>query len=364
MTSIAGIQQLEYKPDWPQAARRIEAWWEREIVDRVPIQVSAPRDRQMGTPPTAPEGIAERWTNVEYVLDAADYRMRSTYYAGDSYPQYYANLGPDIFAGYLGCPIEFGENTSWSFPIVGDWNEAPPLRLDPANRWWQLTLELTRASVERFAGKCILGLTDLHGGLDAVAALRDPQTLALDLIDHPTEVMRAVDDLIPVWFEVYEGTHRIIREASPGTTSWLTTWSPGRSYPVSCDFICMISRSMFESFVRKDIEAEIGWLDRAIFHLDGPQALRHVDALLAMPRINAIQWVPGANSGPAMQWVPVLRRMQAAGKAIHMSVEPDEVLPLLAALDPRGVMLQTRVESAGEADSLVSQVARIRIPSV
>ena len=120
---------------------------------------------------------------------------------------------------------------------------------------------------------------------------------------------------------------------------------------------------MFDRFVRKDIEAEINWLDRSVFHLDGPQALRHLDTLLAMPRVHAIQWVPGANSGPAMQWVPILRRIQAAGRAIHMTVEPDEVLPLLGALDPRGILLQTRVDSEDEADALVAQVARLEVPA-
>jgi hypothetical protein len=358
----ANPRPLEYKPDWPASARRLEAWWDRQIVDRAPVQVTAPRNRKLDQAPIAPDDLATRWTDIDYVLRAAEYRMRSTYYAGDSYPHYFANLGPDVFAGYLGCPLEFGENTSWSFPIVQDWDDPPEIRLDPTNRWWRLTLEMTRAAAERFAGKCVLGLTDLHGGIDAVAALRDPQSLALDLIDHPTEVLRVVDALIPVWFEVYRGMHEIIKQSSPGTTSWLTTWSCGRSYPVSCDFICMISRGMFDTFVRKDLEAEIGWLDRAVFHLDGPQALRHLDTLLAMPRIHAIQWVPGANSGPALQWVPVLKRIQAKEKAIHMTVEPKEVLPLLEALDPRGVLLQTRVDSEAEADTLVAEVARIRIP--
>ena len=106
--------ELEFKPDWPASARRLDAWWNREVIDRAVIQVTAPRDgvtpREIPAPPT----LAERWTNVEYALDVAQERMRTTYYGGDAFPAYFPNLGPDVFAAYLGCPIEFGETTSWS----------------------------------------------------------------------------------------------------------------------------------------------------------------------------------------------------------------------------------------------------------
>ena len=255
-----------------------------QVLDRAVIQVTAPRDgvtrREIPAPPT----LEERWTNVEYAVESANERLRTTYFGGDAFPMYFPNLGPDVFAGYLGCDIVFGEDTSWSVPLIEDWDRAPRLWLDPENKWWKLTLEMTRAAVEVGAGRFIVGLTDLHGGLDAVAALRDPQNLALDLIEHPEAVKRAVDDLIPVWFEVYEGLRREINPRIPGTTTWLTAWSAVRYYPVSCDFICMISREMFDEFVLKDLRAETDWLDRSIFHLDGPAAVRHLDSLLEMPK--------------------------------------------------------------------------------
>lgn len=355
------LGELEYKSDWPESARRLEAWWDREVLDRAVIQVSAPKDgvtrRQIPAPPT----IEERWTNVEYAVEVANERLRTTYFGGDAFPMYFANLGPDVFAGYLGCDIIFGESTSWSVPLIEDWEKAPPLRLDPENRWWKLTLEMTRAAVEIGAGRFIVGLTDLHGGLDAVAALRDPQNLALDLIEHPAEVKRAIDDLIPVWFDLYEGMRKLINPRIPGTTSWLSTWTAGRCYPVSCDFICMISKEMFGEFELKDLLAETDWLDRSIFHLDGPAAIRHLDTLLEIPRIHAIQWVPGDKvpREPMTKWLPLLKRIQAAGRGLHLSVTPDEVEPLLAELQPEGLILQTSTSTEEEARRLVRRVEEL-----
>lgn len=34
--------ELIYKDDWDEARRRMEAWWEGEIIDRVPIKITVP----------------------------------------------------------------------------------------------------------------------------------------------------------------------------------------------------------------------------------------------------------------------------------------------------------------------------------
>ena len=353
--------KLELKPDWPATARRLEAWWERQIVDRAVIQVTAPRTDVRPRPLPEPATVEERWTNVDYVVAAVQERMRTTYYGGDAFPLYYPNLGPDVLGAYLGCPLELAETTSWSRPIIGDWKQKPSLRIDPDNRWWKLTMELIEAAMQVAPGRFIVGLTDLHGGVDALSALRGPERLCMDMIEHPQEVKRAVAELIPIWFEVYEGMRCLINPIILGTTSWLPTWTAGKSYPVSCDFMCMISPAMFEEFVLPDLLAETEWLDHSIFHLDGPGALKHLDALLEMPKLHAIQWVPGANSGAMLQWVPMLRRIQAAGRALHLSVEPEEVEPLMRQLRPEGLCLQTSCQTEEEAHDLVRLVERLTV---
>jgi hypothetical protein len=39
---------------------------------------------------------------------------------------------------------------------------------------------------------------------------------------------------------------------------------------------------MFERFFLPEIEEEIAWLDRSIYHLDGTQAPHHLDAILSL----------------------------------------------------------------------------------
>lgn len=348
---------LAFKPDWEQSQKRIMAWWEREVVDRAVIQVRAPRDGESRVLP--PDDLEQRWTDIDYVLDAAEERMRRTWYGGDAFPCFYPNLGPDIFAGFLGCEIQFGEHTSWSVPILETWDGLESLRLHKEAKWWRLIQEMLERGGQRFQGKAILGYTDLHGGGDLVAALRDPQNLAFDLLDHPDQVERAMEIVEPMWVEALEAEMDVIRRYSHGASTWMNLWHPGTWFPVSCDFICMVSGPMFERFFLPELVAEIEYLDRSIFHLDGPDALKHLGRLLEIEKLDAIQWVPGANSGPIAQWFPMLKRIQGAGKGLQLHIEPNEVEGVMTTLSSRGLCITTHAGSVEEADALVAQVAAL-----
>lgn len=348
---------MRFKPDWEAARARIEAWWAGEVIDRALIQVTAPRPGERRLPP--PASLHQQWLDPEYVVAAAEEAMRLTYYGGEALPIFWPNLGPDVFAAYLGCELELGETTTWSVPALGDWRDLANLRFDPATRWWQATLRLIEAAGERLAGDCLFGLTDLHGGGDALAALRGPQALALDLVDHPAEVKAAMAIVERAWLQVYEGQLAAIRRYSPGTTTWLGMWSPGRWYPVSCDFICMVSTAMLREFFLPELLAEIDYLDHSLFHLDGPGAIHHLDTLLAIDRLGGIQWVPGPMPRSMLPWLPMLKRIQAAGKRLHITVVPEEVEPLLRELAPEGLCLETRVGSPEEAEELLRLALRL-----
>ena len=72
-----------------------------------------------------------------------------------------------------------------------------------------------------------------------------------------------------------------------------------------------------------------------IFHLDGKGMLRHLDRILEVPEIAAIQWVQGVGDDlPILQWLPVIKKIQAAGKGVIVDLQLDELEPFIAAMDP------------------------------
>lgn len=350
--------EMEFKPDWPQAAERFKAWWAGEVIDRVALQVTAPKDGYAPKPAPVPQTLEERWTDVAHAIDTAEARMRATFYGGEALPLFFPNLGPDVFSAYLGCDLIFDPRTSWAKPNIVDWDAPPPLTFDTKNCWWTLTLQMIDRALDRAPGRYFVGLTDLHGGMDALSAMRGRELLCVDLIERPDTVRAAMEDLItPLWFDIYDEMQRPIQEKLSGSSTWLSAWSPGRWYPTSCDFAALISPEMFDRFILPDIVAQVEWLDHSLYHLDGPDAIRHLDSLLDISELGGIQWVPGAGAPAMAHWIPLLKRIQQAGKLLHLSVGSDEVEPLLRELSPHGLMLSTHCATEAEARHLLSNAA-------
>jgi hypothetical protein len=57
-------------------------------------------------------------------------------------------------------------------------------------------------------------------------------------------------------------------------------------------------------------------------------------------------------------WVPLLKRIQQAGKLIHITVPANEVEPLLQELSPKGLMLDTYCSTEDEAEDLLRKACR------
>jgi hypothetical protein len=332
---------LSYHDDWESARRHLEAWWANDALDRAAISITAPREHPLGPdtpPPKAPSNLLDRWLDAEYRVAAADHAMRRTFYGGESLPFFWPNLGPGIAAAYLGVEPSFAEDTVWFNQHPSDWADIAP-RFDPDNKWWQATLNLVRAAVEASDGNFFVGLTDIGGATDIEASLRGTDALLMDLVDSPREVKRVRDRLVPLWRRWYEDQERIIHRRLAGASCWLGVWAPGRTYNIQCDFSCMISPAHFNEFVAPELEALCSWLDYVTYHLDGPGALQHLDRLLAMPDLDGIQWTPGAGAPSAVGWLPMLKKIQQAGKILHLHDDISNAETILRELSPRGLML-------------------------
>jgi hypothetical protein len=102
------------------------------------------------------------------------------------------------------------------------------------------------------------------------------------------------------------------------------------------------------------IVRECQFLDRSIYHLDGPAALRHLDSILSIPELDALQFVPGAGHKGFHKWVEVYQKAQAADKGIQVFCTIDELHQVLEALDPHGLFLSVSgVVSRDAAEALL-----------
>lgn len=75
-----------YKEDWEQAKERFLAWWNGEIIDRVSLQVRAPRKNYRPRPLTPPSSLEARWTDIDWNLERAEESFKATFFGGEAFP--------------------------------------------------------------------------------------------------------------------------------------------------------------------------------------------------------------------------------------------------------------------------------------
>lgn len=340
-----------------RALERNEAFWTGTLVRGPLLWITVPA--------AVPGAQTERaWTDVEYATAVAGETLCRSHYAGDALPVRHPWLGPDQFAAWLGAELTIRpeENTSWVKPFISDWTQREPLVIDPRNRWWQLYLELVRASVEAGRGKWVTAYPDIHSGIDGLSAIRGPDQLAADLLDAPAEIHRAMTEMTAAYRMVVDTVSDIIVPAGQGTSNWTMGWSAGRFGCIGQnDFSCMIGPDMFREFCLDDTTACVNHLDRSLYHLDGPGAVKHLSELLAIKRLDCIQWIQGAGNPPPSRWLPMLQQIQAGGKSVQLFYGPDhgddvvleqEIDTLCRELDPSRLFFWIIASSAAEADFL------------
>jgi len=326
------------KPDYESVKARYDAFWHREIIDRPPVSITLPLPGASHFPKGGHKTDADYWLDVEYRSAELDHNVRGRKYLYDALPIVYPNLGPEIFSAWCGCGYEFGPDTTWSVPCIHDWErDAPGARFDIGHPLFAKLIEFTRRLLDYGVGNYIVGLSDFHPGGDHLAALRDPQNLALDMIENVDWVKHLLESSAPEYFAAYGVFYHMLREAGMPITSWTPLIHDGVYYIPSNDFSCMVSKAMFDDVFLPGIRQECMFYERCIYHLDGPDALRHLDSLLDIPELDAVQWVCGSGNEGYARWIKVYQRIQAGGKALQLGCDIKELDMVFETLRPEGV---------------------------
>lgn len=351
-----------YKPDYESSRKRYQAFWEREIIDRPPVSIAF---RKEGANEPLPEkhydSLEEKWLDIDRRIEEMAEDIARTDYLYDALPVAWPNLGPEVFSAWCGCGYRYGETTTWSEPAIEDWErDFEKTRLDMNHPLFRKMIEFTEKLLAAGRGKFIVGLTDFHPGGDHVAALRDPQNLAIDMIEEPEYVKKALTRANPEFFAAYGVFYNMIHAAGMPTTSWTPLIADNTYYIPSNDFSCMVSNKMFEEFFLPGISQECSFFEKSIYHLDGPGALRHLDSLLSISELDAIQFVPGAGNEGYSRWVNVYRRIQKAKKGIQMMCHVRELPLIFETLRPEGIWFSSigGIDSRETADMVVQRIAQ------
>ncbi len=207
--------------------------------------------------------------DVESVRNQDSKICRIKFFYSDAMPILWPNMGPEIFSAWCGCGYEFGATTAWSSPCIHDWEtDNEKTVFDPDHPLFKLTVEYTKILLQYGRNNFIVGLTDFHPGGDHIAALRDPQDLAIDMIENLDHVKNKLAQSYKDYYKVYDIFYEMLYSAGMPITSWCPLLYEGRFYIPSNDFSCMISSKMFNEVFLPGIIEECKFYDRSIYHLD------------------------------------------------------------------------------------------------
>jgi len=343
---------LEFKPDLEDAARRWEAFYAGEIIDRPVVCVTAPPENHDQVGPISYR--QKVFGDIGAIIDRTLVAAEATFFAGEAVPVFHPSFGPDEVAAFTGAELTWSDdspNTNWSKPCVDNWHRALPVRLQHDNPLWQRMLELCRRAAERMAGKMLIASLDLHTNMDLLAAIRGPERLCTDLIDQPETIDRAMADARAVFRELWHGVGSAARMDEHGYAAGM--YSMEGAAVLQCDFSCMISPQMFRRWVLPALEEEAEIVRHARYHWDGPGALVHINDLLASKGLHTLSYVPGAGHGSHFDHLELLKRIQAGGKAVEVHGSPEQIKAMHRELVPEKVFYNTQVATRTEADELL-----------
>jgi hypothetical protein len=279
---------------------------------------------------------------------------------GDSIPNIRIDFGPTALGTLIGSQFHFESDTTWFTPsISNDWSNATAWSIDENDKWWRIMCGLVERVAADAAGRYLLCTPAYEASADVVLNLRGTSEFCMDIIDRPQKISQSIDALFPCWQKTLKMLYDTSIRQGTGLTTWMRIWSNEPFAIVAADVGYMLSPEDFKKVILPSLAREAAKIARAIFHIDGPPMWRHIDALLEIPEIRAIQFTPGAGTPSIMPYIDIFRKIQSAGRSLLIFASPNEVMPLCKAIKPEGLaILLDVVPPANELQMLFDEMCR------
>ena len=355
------VHGVRHKEDLPRVAERFRAYWQREIVDRVCLAVTAPREKQVPVP--EPESDEQFLTDPDFAVRWYNARMSNTHYGGEALPV--ANAPGNLLYPAYGGKGSFSSRTVWVDPTVRSPEQWDSYEFDPQNRFIQHTLRVTEALSEDGAGKYLVGSPGVFGCLDAMSLMRGMADFVMELTmpEYAASIRRAnqacIEGFKYITKAIYEAASS--RQQGQGYVLFMgPLWAPGPITGDCADFSCLIGPKHFRQWMipeLKEVLRQPGFSEFSIYHLDGLDAVRHLPLLLEVAELRAVQFSVGAGH-TLEEAIPVYKEIQKAGKLTYVPAEYEQVQMVLQELDPRGLLIVTTAPSIMAAEALLKNAER------
>lgn len=310
------------KDRWARVKENYAAYW-NQTSQRPILGVCIYKDpgRAPSLPMLDQSNATDFSVSEEQIIDRIDFELSCYEYYGDAYPRYsFEAYGPGILAAFLGAVVDNSTGRIW-FHGGDKFEYNYNLAVDYDSPYLRRLRCLFKLAGERWQGGVAVGMADLGGLADVLYTFRSGEKLLFDMYDYREDAKAQLEVLCGLWHEVYDLLYTECAGKNAGYTDWSGLYSDSPSYVIQSDFAYMVGQEEFDEVLLPTIAAQCERLDRTIYHLDGVGQIKHLDSLLSLKRLNAVQWIygDGKPEADAPEWIELYERVLAAGKSVQLS---------------------------------------------
>lgn len=316
---------MKYKENWNETREKFQNWWKQKNTGRPLMNVIARKPLSSNLSESdSYESLEDKYFNAEKMVKRYRQYCKNHIFLGESFPNMSVDFGPGSLAGYIGSNIVFNKDTVWFEELNG---ELKDISFDPENSWYKKHLKLIKDCRNLAGNDFLICIPDLMENIDVLSSLRGAQNVIFDMMDEPRKVEKWIDQITKCYPKYYDSFYDVVEDEYGGSAyTVFQIYGSGKTVKLQCDFSAMMSPDNFKDFIVDSLQKQGEKLDNVLYHLDGPDAIKHVDALMKIDEIDALQWTSGdyGPDGTLEEWDVIYDKVRNAGKSLWIKIYSGE----------------------------------------
>lgn len=342
-----------WKDNFDDSKKRYINWWQQKglVISMWEHLDKQGAPHEIVQPPKPATNLYQLWFDPQWRAQNLHYQLSKSSFKADILPVANTHLGPGSLSAILGAELDGGEDTIW---IKHRDDLGEDIVFDRKNKWWQLHLDLLKACKQNADGRYLVGCPDLIEGLDTLAGLKGPEAVLMDMMMQPELVEQQLQKVNDIYFDVFNQIYDIINVDGEMAFCYFSLWAPGKVSKLQSDISVMFSEDDYRRFALPYLREQCQKIDYTLYHLDGVDAIRHLDAILEIKELNAIQWTPGYGQpqGGNAEWYDLYKKILAGGKSVMANwVTLDELEPLIDNVGADGLHINIDFKTERDIDA-------------
>lgn len=256
-----------------------------------------------------------------------------------------------------GCPIAYTGTNFWA-ANMGDTIGAVSMPGIQDNPWLHKYREFLVYLQEKYGTRYPISQAILRGPLDMLAAVVGDQNMIYAFYDSPGEAV----NLMEGYTEIIKAFLRLQNENTPlyqegRVVGQYHIWTPGSTARLQQDAQSLLSPDLYEQYMLPFDRALCAVNEFNLFHMHA-SAYHLLDLMLSVERISIMQISKDEGIDNISDILPGLIKIQKANRRLVLKgrFTKQDLEIIDKKLDYRGLCLQFVVETADEADAVLSSL--------